>query len=341
LPLYRLIRPILFRFDPERAHALSLALWRGIGSSDALSAAAARALAPRNPRPVELLGLRFPHRVGLAAGYDKDGIAWRGLAAAGFGHVEVGTVTPRPQPGNPRPRVFRLAGDRSLINRLGFPSAGARRVSPLLETRRSNAAVLGVNLGKNKDTPLERAVFDYEDGMDRLGPVADYLVVNVSSPNTPGLRELERRDKLEPLLARLVARRDEIAGRAERVLPLLVKLSPDLDDTALDEALAAVEATSVDGLIATNTTLDRPELRSRRRDEPGGLSGAALAARSTAFVRAVHRRTGGRLPIVASGGVMGPADARAKLEAGASLVQLYTGLVYEGFGLLRRIADEP
>jgi dihydroorotate dehydrogenase len=339
VPLYHLIRPLLFRLDAERAHALSLAMWRRVGASAGLSAAARRAFAPRAGRPVEVAGLSFPHAVGLAAGYDKDGVAIAGLAAAGFGHIEVGTVTPRPQSGNPRPRVFRLAADRSLINRLGFPSAGAEAVAARLAAARIGPSVVGVNLGKNKDTPLADAAADYELGLDKLGPHADYVAVNVSSPNTPGLRELERRERLEPLLVRLVRRRDEIVRRRERALPLFVKLSPDLDDGALGEALSAIAAAPADGLIATNTTLARPALESPRSSEPGGLSGAALTARSAAFAEAVHRRTGGRLPLVASGGIMRPTDARARLAAGARLVQLYTGLVYEGFGLLRRTAD--
>jgi dihydroorotate dehydrogenase len=339
LPLYRLIRPILFRFDAERAHALSLAMWERVGASPALASAAARALAPRSALPVEVAGLRFPNGIGLAAGYDKDGIGVRGLAAAGFGHVEVGTVTPRPQPGNPRPRVFRLVHDRSLVNRLGFPSAGVEAVAPRLATRPAGPAVIGANLGKNKDTPLADAARDYEAALDRLGPLADYVAINVSSPNTPELRDLQRRERLEPLLAALARRRDGIARRRGRPLPLFVKLSPDLDDVALDDALAAALAAPVDGAIATNTTVTRRGLRSPARDEAGGLSGAALTSMSTAFVAAVRRKTGPGFPILASGGVMDVADARAKLDAGASVVQLYTGLVYEGFGLLRRVAD--
>ncbi len=334
---YGFLRTILFRLEPERAHALSLALLRVVGALPPLRWAVSGRLAPRAGRPVEAFGLRFSNAVGLAAGYDKDGLAWRGLAALGFGHVELGTVTPLPQPGNPRPRLFRLAAERSLINRLGFPSRGADFVARRLAGRGPGGPVVGVNLGKQRGTPLERAADDYAALMDRFAPLADYLAVNVSSPNTPGLRRLQEREWLAPLLSRLTGRRAELSARLGRPVPLLLKLSPDLAEAELDSLVETIAAAGVDGVIATNTTTSRAGLADPTGSEPGGLSGAALAERSTRFVGAVSRRAGGRFAIVACGGVMGPEDARAKLAAGAALVQVYTGLVFEGPGLVRRI----
>jgi dihydroorotate dehydrogenase len=338
--IYHLLRPVLFRLDAELAHALSISAMRCVGAVPPLAWALRRVLAAAPARPREVCGLRFPNAVGLAAGYDKDAIAWRGIACLGFGHVEIGTVTPRPQYGNSRPRIFRLTAERSLINRLGFPSRGADYVARRLESApRPGGVIVGVNIGKQRETPLERAVGDYVSLMERFAPLADYLVVNISSPSTPGLRQLQRREWLEPLLEQLTRRREELSARLRRRVPLLVKLAPDLTDGELDSALEAITATGVDGLIATNTTTSREGLQSPHRGEKGGLSGSALTDRSTRLVRAIVDRTGGELPVVACGGVMGPADAKAKLDAGASLVQLYTGLVFEGPGLVKRILD--
>lgn len=336
---YRLLRPLLFRLDPERAHAASLRLLALCGAAGPLRAALRVTWGSMGPGPVQFCGLTFPNRVGLAAGYDKDALALRGLACLGFGHIEIGTVTPRPQAGNDRPRLFRLPAERSLINRLGFPSRGADFVAERMPRGDPGGALVGVSLGKQRETPLDRAAGDYEELIARFAPLADYLALNVSSPNTPELRRLEESAWLSPLLRQAVARRDASAAPG-RPLPLLVKLSPDLSEAGLDEALGAVLDAGIDGVIATNTTTGRAGVTSPLAREEGGLSGAALTARSTVLVREIHRRTSGRLPIVASGGVMGPADARAKLDAGASLVQLYTGLVYEGPGLVRRILRE-
>ncbi len=339
--LYRSLRPLLFRLEPELAHALSLNLLRLVGLLPPLRWTVKRALSAAPGRPVEAFGLTFANAVGLAAGYDKDAVAWRGLACLGFGHVELGTVTPRPQPGNPRPRVFRLTAERSLINRLGFPGRGADYVARRLHSgTRPSGLIVGVNIGKQRETSLERAADDYLLLMDRLAPAADYLTVNVSSPNTPELRRLQHREWLGPLLQLLGEHRKALRNKLGRPLPLLVKLSPDLCDTELDSALAAIQDAALDGVVATNTTTSRDGLTSPLLDQSGGLSGAALSARSTSMVRRIARRTGGRLPIVASGGVMGPADAREKLDAGACLVQLYTGLIYEGPGLVKRILRE-
>ena len=337
--IYPALRPALFGLDPEHAHRLSIRAMRTVGTSAMLRAGVTRTFRPTRARPVTAFGLTFSNPVGLAAGYDKDGEGWRGLACLGFGHIEIGTVTPEPQPGNPRPRVFRLVEDRSLINRMGFPGRGAEWVADRLRGRPRDGVVLGVNIGKQKTTPLEEAVHDYEELIDVFAPLADYLAVNISSPNTPGLRRLQERAFLEELLAALAARRAELQERIGRPVPMLVKLAPDLDDAQLDAALEALLATGMDGVIATNTTLARDGLRSPLAREEGGLSGAALTARAAAMVESIGRRSGGRLPIVAVGGIMSPDDARARLDAGAVLVQLYTGLVYEGPDLVRRVVE--
>jgi dihydroorotate dehydrogenase len=337
--LYGLARKLLFNLDPETAHHLALGWIGRAGRVPAMWSAIARQCCFPEARPVEVLGLRFPNRIGLAAGYDKDGESWQGLAALGFGHIEIGTITPDPQPGNPRPRVFRLVEERSLINRMGFPGKGAVYVSSQLGGERPGGVILGANLGKQKSTPLEEAAHDYAELIDVFAPLADYLTVNISSPNTPGLRRLQERDFLEDLLRSLVSRRQEVADRIGRPVPLLVKLAPDLDDVQLDTAVEALLSTGIDGVIATNTTISRDDVRSPLAGEEGGLSGALLSTRSTGIIRAIHRRAGGRLPIIGAGGIMGPDDAAAKLDAGATLLQIYTGLVYEGPGIVRRILE--
>ena len=338
--LYPLTRQVLFRLDPEIAHAMSLSLLRNVAAVPGLRTAVE--VASRVPRgePVTAFGLTFPNRIGLAAGYDKDGEAWRGLAALGFGHIEIGTVTPEPQPGNPKPRVFRLESERSLINRLGFPGRGADYVAGRLRGPRPAGLVLGVNIGKQRTTKLADAVHDYRYLMDVFAPLADYLAVNISSPNTPELRRLQERGYVEALLAALAARRTELAGRLERPVPILVKLAPDLDDEQLAASVDAVRNSGLDGIIATNTTVSRHGIRHRLAGEEGGLSGAGLTSRSTEVIRDIHGLTNGSLPIIGVGGIMSPPDARAKIAAGATLVQIYTGLVYEGPGLVRRIVKE-
>ena len=342
MALYPLLRPLLFALDPERAHASSLLALRWMGAVPPLRALQRRAL-PRVDDPVKALGLGFPNRIGLAAGYDKDARSLLGLAALGFGHVEIGTVTPRPQPGNPRPRLFRLVEDRSVVNRLGFPSQGAVAVAARLR-RRPAGVVVGINIGKQRETPVERAVDDYLELLEIFAPLADYLTVNVSSPNTPGLRRLETGEELGKLLAPLARRRDDLAigdgsttAKSRRV-PLLVKLSPDLAPDDLDAAVDAALAAGIDGIVATNTTLSRAGAVSPHAGEAGGLSGALLTAPSTAALARVAQRVAGRAAVVGAGGVLGGADAAAKRAAGADLVQLYTGLVYRGPGLVREAA---
>ncbi len=335
--LYDKMRPLLFRLDPERAHSLTLVLLRLAGALPPVRAALGKVFGPVGATPVQAFGLTFPNRVGLAAGYDKDGLAWRGLAALGFGHIEVGTVTSRPQSGNPRPRLFRLPEDQAIINRMGFPGRGADFVAGQLGGRRPSGVVLGVNLGKNKATLLADAYQDYVYLVERFAPLADYLTINISSPNTVGLRRLQGRAYLTDLLTRVVAARDTQATKLSKAVPLLVKLSPDLDAAGLDDALAVILESGVDGIIATNTTIARPLLQSTNQVETGGLSGAPLTQASTALVAEIVARTAGRLPVVAVGGIMTAADAQAKLDAGAALVQVYSGLIYRGPGLVREI----
>ncbi len=260
------------------------------------------------------------------------------MSTLGFGHIEVGTVTPRPQPGNPQPRVFRLLEDQGVINRLGFPGKGAEFVARQLSVRRRpSAAAIGVNLGKNKDTPLENAADDYIVLMRRFTPLADYLTINISSPNTVGLRRLQGREMLETLLGAIATERATIStGRGGRV-PVLVKLAPDLSDEELDDAVGIILATGMDGIIATNTTLARDGLQSAHRVESGGLSGKPLTGLSDLVLSKVVKHVAGKLPIIGVGGITTPDDAKRKLDLGATLVQLYTGMVYVGPQLVRAI----
>lgn len=337
--MYSLARPLLFRLEPERAHALTLRLIRLAGAAPPLSALLRTWFAAPH-KPVQAFGLTFPNPVGLAAGYDKDGLGWRGLACLGFGHIEIGTVTLRPQPGNPRPRVFRLPHEQAVINRMGFPGMGANFVARQLSGRRPGGLILGVNLGKNKDTPLEQAASDYLALMDQFAPLADYLAINVSSPNTVGLRRLQARDALQGLLAPLAQRRDELQANLQRRLPVLVKLAPDLSEAELDDALDVISGAGMDGVIATNTTIGREGLQSPLASESGGLSGAPLRTKSLQMARQIHTRTGDKLPVVGVGGIMNAQDAQARLEAGATLVQVYTGLIYAGPALVQQIVKQ-
>ncbi|GAB4533213.1 MAG: quinone-dependent dihydroorotate dehydrogenase [Anaerolineales bacterium] len=341
MKLYPLLRPLLFRLPPERAHALTLRMLGMVGRTPRLAALLSR-LSAAPARPVQVAGLTFPNPVGLAAGYDKDGAVIEGLAALGFGHLEIGTVTPRPQPGNPKPRVFRLPEERAIINRMGFPSAGAQSLDIRLRGLQSPLpVVLGVNIGKNKDTPNEEAVRDYLSLMERFIGLTDYLTVNISSPNTVGLRDLQHRAALERLLGALHERRraffpDTLYLPNGEILPggsipIFVKLAPDLTSAQLDAALEAIVRSGMDGVILTNTTVARPGVEGHPlAAERGGLSGAPLRAMSEAALRHAVRVLDGRLPVVSTGGIMTPEDARRRLDMGAALVQLYTGLIYAG-----------
>ena len=334
--LYRhVLWPALSRLDPERAHTLALRVLAVVQCQPAALRLVEALLAVRDPRlEVAAFGCRFPNPVGLAAGLDKEARAPVSFAALGFGAVEIGTVTPAGQPGNPRPRLFRRPEARALINRMGFPNDGAGRArARLLAVRRPlpGGAALGVNLGKGVKTPLEEASRDYVAVLETLGDLADYAVVNVSSPNTQGLRQLQERRALEALLGAVAARREAMAARHDgRRVPLLVKVAPDLDWAQLGAVVEAARAAGVDGLVATNTTLSREGMSGLHAEEAGGLSGEPLRRRSTEIVCWLARETGGTLPIVGAGGISRPEHALEKLDAGATLVQVYTGLVYAG-----------
>lgn len=338
--MYPLLRPLLFRLEPEQAHALTLQLIRLAGAIPPVQMLLGRIFSGPD-HPVEAFGFRFKNPIGLAAGYDKDGLGWRGITSLGFGHIEVGTVTPRPQSGNPKPRLFRLVEQKALINRMGFPGEGGQFASRHLKGKRPADLVLGVNIGKNKDTPLERASQDYLDLLRLFSPLADYLAVNVSSPNTEGLRSLQARDSLYNLLRLLDEERQYLVGSIGKSVPLLVKLSPDLSDDQLDDALQVLLDTGMDGVIATNTTISRPDgvFMHPKGRETGGLSGEPLQGASTAMIKKITSRTGGKLPVIGVGGIIDAVSAREKLEAGASLIQIYTGLVYEGPGLVKKILE--
>ncbi len=342
--MYHLFRPLLFRLDPETAHGLTLnLLW--LAGIFPPSRWLLQALFAAPEKPAEAFGLKFKNPVGLAAGYDKDGVALRGLAALGFGHLEIGTVTPRPQEGNPKPRVFRLMENEAIINRMGFPGLGAEAVAKKVgrlarsnvQTQKHANVILGLNLGKNKDTSLENAAEDYIMLMRRFMSLADYLAINVSSPNTVGLRRLQGREMLESLLGAIAKERESITLGRGGHKPVLVKLAPDLNDEELDDALAVILDTGMDGVIATNTTLGREGLRSGLQGETGGLSGRPLTVRSEAVLDKVVKRLEGRIPVVSVGGIMSPEDAKRRLDMGAALVQVYTGLVFAGPGLVRKI----
>lgn len=324
--LYRLARPLLFALDPETAHSLTL---RTLDSLNRLGLGFVLANRPR-ALPVKVMGIEFPNPVGLAAGLDKNGEFIDALATLGFGFLEIGGVTPRPQPGNPQPRLFRLPRAEAIINQLGFNSLGVERMVENIRRAR-HRGVLGINMGKNFDTPIERAVDDYRACMRSLYPVAGFLTANISSPNTKNLRALQGEDELDGLLAELAAERDALATRHGRRVPLAVKVAPDLADAQIEVIAGLLRRHRIDALIATNTTLSREGLAGERHaGEAGGLSGAPLKALSTAVIARFARELAGAIPIIGVGGIASAADAQEKLDAGASLVQFYTALVYRG-----------
>ena len=341
--MYPFFRRLLFRLEPEVAHQLTLNALRMAGNIPP-SRWFLTQLYKTPSKPVQAFGLTFNNPVGLAAGYDKDAIAINGLSALGFGHVEVGTVTPRPQSGNPKPRVFRLLEDEAVINRMGFPGKGADYVANQLEGSKvqrfkSSGTVLGVNFGKNKNTPLEESANDYVELMRRFAPLADYLTINISSPNTVGLRRLQGREMLEGLLGAIQRERETISLGRGGYAPILVKIAPDLLDEELEDAIGVILEKGMDGVIATNTTLSREGLRSRHQGETGGLSGSPLTVKSEAVLSRVVRLVDGKVPVVSAGGIMNPEDAKKRLALGASLVQVYSGLIYRGPRLVREIVN--
>lgn len=330
-----MIKPLLFRLDAERAHKLTSALLRAAGATP-IPGFIGRLVPPDDPiLATECVGLYFANPLGLAAGFDKRAALIGPMAAMGFGHVEVGTVTPRPQPGNPQPRMFRLPEDAALINRLGFNSPGMLAVAHNLRDWRRNGRnrraqrtppIIGVNIGKNRATALERATEDYLAAFIALAPLADYVTINISSPNTPGLRKLHERAALDELLGTLAASNRQLA----QPRPLFLKVSPDETPEQLAEVVQSGLAAGIAGFVATNTTLHRNDLRSARASEIGGLSGQPLTMRARAVISQLYTLTGGQLPIIGVGGIASANDAYGHICAGASLVQLYTGLIYGG-----------
>lgn len=339
---YALARPFLFGLDPETAHELTMAsLARTQGTP--LSAAYCNS---RVSDPVELAGLKFPNRVGMAAGLDKNARCIDGLAAMGFGFVEVGTVTPKAQPGNPKPRMFRLPEAKALINRLGFNNDGLDaflanvQKSSVRRQRTQNPLLLGLNIGKNAATPIENAVDDYLICLDGVYPHADYVTVNISSPNTKNLRALQSDEALDALLGRIAERREALASQHGKRVPIFVKIAPDLDETQVDVIAATLKRHAMDGVVATNTTLSREAVKGlRHAEEAGGLSGAPVLEASNRVIRQLRAALGKGFPIIGVGGVMSGADAVSKIRAGADVVQIYTGLIYKGPGLVVEAAN--
>ena len=333
LPPYALARPLLFGLDAETAHELTIA---------ALHRFSCLLPAPRasDDPPVTVMGLAFPNRVGLAAGLDKNGEAIDGLAKLGFGFVEIGTVTPRPQPGNPRPRLFRLPERQALINRMGFNNHG---VDALLDNvgRAKYRGILGINIGKNADTPIERAADDYLLCMEKLYPAASYITVNISSPNTKNLRQLQGGGELDALLKTLKAKQAALADRHGRYVPLALKIAPDLDQAQILEIADALRRHRMDAVIATNTTVSRRGVEGLPgATEAGGLSGAPLFEAATAVTAALVQALAGEIPVIAAGGITDGKRAAAKLAAGAALVQIYSGLIYRGPALVAECVRE-
>ena len=359
--LYRQLRPLLFAGDAEKVHERMLTSVEFISKIPGILPLLRSLFLEENPLlRSQLFDKTLNNPIGLAAGFDKDGRIHPALFALGFGFVEIGTVTPRPQEGNPRPRLFRLKEDHAVINRMGFNNQGAwkmaeRLVANTLKIKSADADIfelsedypaniasgmLGINIGKNKDTSLEKATDDYVSALSTLHPFAEYFTLNISSPNTEDLRNLQEKEALRILLDSVCARRDELDRNHSRNTPLLVKLAPDLDGDALENSVHVIQEFSIQGVIATNTTVERPELKSKNRTETGGLSGKPLQKRSTAMIRTLFAELGADIPIIGVGGIFNGADAYEKIRAGAAAVQIYTALIYEGPGLVRKVKEE-
>ena len=322
---YPFVKKLLFSLDAEAAHDLTLAALAKTGRSKLLACPSVRGEAQCN-----VMGLQFANRVGLAAGLDKNGIAVNGLGALGFGFIEVGTVTPLPQPGNPKPRLFRLIAEEAIINRMGFNNLGIDALLANLK-RQQFSGVLGINIGKNAATPIERAADDYLICLEKAFPRADYITVNISSPNTKNLRQLQGASELDDLLGQLKARQTTLTEQHGRYVPLVLKIAPDLDGDQIQQVADALRRHAMDGVIATNTTLGREGVgNSPHANETGGLSGKPVFEKATTVVRTLAAALAGEVPIIASGGISSGADAQAKMDAGASLVQIYSGLIFQG-----------
>jgi dihydroorotate dehydrogenase len=331
--LYTFLRPLLFKLDPESAHHITFG---AIEQARKLGLLKNTSIACRSRN---VMGLDFPNPVGLAAGLDKNGEHLDALAALGFGFIEIGTVTPRPQPGNPAPRIFRVPQAQAVINRLGFNNHGVDR---LVENVKHSGyqGILGINIGKNFDTPLDKAVDDYRIGLQKVYRYAGYVTVNISSPNTQNLRQLQAADALDHLLAQLKSEQTKLAQIHGKYVPMVVKIAPDLDEAQIQSIAALLTAHRIDGVIATNTTISRTGIEHLPvAQESGGLSGAPLTQRATAVIRQLHDLLQGAVPVIGVGGIMSADDAQDKLRAGASLIQIYTGLIYRGPDLVKEIAQ--
>ena len=335
--LYSLARPLLFSLDPETAHNLTLPLLRS-----AARLGMAQLVSRRIHDPRKIMGLSFPNAVGLAAGLDKDGAYIDGLAALGFGFIEVGTVTPRAQPGNAKPRMFRLPSAQALINRMGFNNGGIDAFVRNVQSSRyyqEGQGILGLNIGKNADTPIERATEDYLLCFEKVYPYASYITVNISSPNTKNLRQLQQSSELDGLLSQLKAAQTRLTDQHGRYVPVALKIAPDLDEEQTHTIADALRRHRIDGVIATNTTITRDAVQGLpHAEEAGGLSGAPVLELSNKVIRGLHHALANELPIIGAGGILSAADASSKIEAGADLVQLYTGLIYRGPALVSECA---
>lgn len=333
-----LVRPLFFRFKPETIHNVLLFLLKGMQRVP-ISLVLLKVFNVRTNKTLlerTVFGINFTNPVGLAAGLDKNAVAVKALGKMGFSHVEIGTVTPLAQPGNPKPRIFRIKNDKALINRMGFNNLGVKAVINSLKRTKTDI-IIGGNIGKNKNTPNENAINDYEKSFEALYPYVDYFVVNVSSPNTPNLRELQEKEPLGVILGHL----KQLSEKKNMPKPILLKIAPDLSNYQLDDVIEIVLQCNIDGIVATNTTISREGLSiSSEQVEKignGGLSGKPLTKRSTEVIKYIHQKSGGKIPIIGVGGIMTAQDAIDKLEAGASLVQIYTGFIYEGPALIKRI----
>jgi dihydroorotate dehydrogenase len=330
---YTLLRPLLFKLDPESAHRITFRVIEQVSRLGLLKRVSISC------RPRSVMGLTFPNPVGLAAGLDKNGEHLDALAAMGFGFIEIGTVTPRPQPGNPTPRIFRIPEANAIINRMGFNNHG---VEQLIENiQRSNyQGILGINIGKNFSTPLEKAIDDYLIGLQKIYRHASYVTINISSPNTKDLRQLQAADALDQLLGGLKSEQAKLTQTHGKYVPMAVKIAPDLDEKQIESIAALLLKHRIDGVIATNTTISRMGIEHLKlAQESGGLSGAPLAHSATAVIQQLHHFLQGAIPIIGVGGILSPDDAQDKLNSGASLIQLYTGLIYHGPGLIKEIAQ--
>ncbi|WP_089970508.1 quinone-dependent dihydroorotate dehydrogenase [Lihuaxuella thermophila] len=339
--MYSSLRKLLFQMNPETAHDWTIRSLKMMQAAPVLRKMYHQVMSVYDPRlATTCWGLTFPNPVGLAAGFDKHANVYPALAALGFGFVEVGTLTPRPQPGNPAPRLFRLPEDQGLINRMGFNNHGVEEARQSFEHLPRPHIPIGINLGKNKDTPNERASDDYLTGLETLYPYGDYFVINISSPNTKGLRDLQHVDALRELTSAVLTKRNELADRTGRHRPVLLKIAPDLSPEELSEIVHTALHLGMDGIIATNTTLSREGLKSPHKGEAGGLSGKPLTHRSTELIRHIYSITQGQVPIIGVGGIFTGTDAYEKIRAGANLIQVYTGMIYRGPSIAKRINEE-